>query len=231
MDPDQTAGWVELGGPLEVSGVRMTRSPGRGAQSTARFLGACQRPVPGGFWYDVIMSSRPGADLTRVLILTAGVLCSIGLFIAGLAFVFTGIEEQHVGDTSYVITFGHPGTDCDNPEAVLVDVDNGQPLFCAAEVSGVGSPINQTVLVPGFTRAQDDEITQLAGSLGANGLSVAAQHQIQDRVNQIAATVPPADRPGHGAFLWGTRRAWIGGSMILVGILGFYWIIRTANRR
>jgi hypothetical protein len=49
-------------------------------------------------------------------------------------------------------------------------------------------------------------------------------------VDQIAATVPTAGRPEHGAVIWGVRRSWTGAGMILLGIAGFTYVIRTALR-
>jgi hypothetical protein len=174
------------------------------------------------------MSSRSRSFAISLLLATGGALCAAGLIIIGLVFVLDGIDEQRMSDHTYTITFGHPGDDCDNPEAVMVDADNGQPLFCAAQGNGVGPPINQVVAVPGFSTAQNREITQMAESLGAHRLSVAAQHQIQDRMNQIAATLPPAGRPDHGAALWGTRRSWTGAGVALVGILSFWYACHRA---
>jgi hypothetical protein len=166
----------------------------------------------------------------KVLVLVLALLVVIGAVGVGLAFVLDGIGEQHAGDNAYTITFGHPGGDCADPEAVIIDVDNGQPLFCAAVGGGVGPPINQIVAVPGFSDDQNREITELAESLGAHGLSATAQGQIQDRMNQLAATLAPADRPGHGAVLWGSVRAWTGAGLIIVGIVGFWYGCRRAFR-
>lgn len=99
-----------------------------------------------------------------------------------------------------------------------MSVDTGEAMDCTAypQFSFGGS-----TTLPGFTPAQNGEIGDLVKGLAVGGLSEAEQRQIQDRVDEIAVTVPESERPYHYTGLWGTGLAWLGGAILAVSLLLF----------
>jgi len=145
----------------------------------------------------------------------------LALFALGIPNAIAGFGDQGVANHTYRVELQHSHDDC-HPQGLHLDLDNGQLLQCTP----YGGPTYATRPdLPGFTGAQNDEILALSMKLGAGGLTVAEGHQIQDRIDQIVATVPPV----HHSWFWGARRGWLGVAMFIVGAAGLYLFDRTAR--
>lgn len=159
-------------------------------------------------------------------------LAGVALIATGGADVLAGVLDQHGVDQAYVVGFKHPGDACGSDGADF-DIGNGQPLSCVP--SGEEGVIGRLVHLHGFTDAQDDQVGALAERLGAGGVSPGEQREIQGRVNRILASVPPADRAGHGSEFWGiSREVWLGLAMLAAGFLlvgSFFWVVFTRAAR
>ncbi|MFI5615018.1 hypothetical protein [Amycolatopsis sp. NPDC051903] len=106
------------------------------------------------------------------------------------------------------------------------DEATGQVLACTGSAES-------TVTFPGFTYAQNDEVEALARNLGADRLSEADQDRIQQRIDDIVATVPSSARPHHDEGvslgpLWGAGLAWAGGAVLIVGLVGAVVLVRRS---
>jgi hypothetical protein len=167
-----------------------------------------------------------------------GWLLGIGAFLyIGLAggysipFVVNGIHEEikaHRAKQAYEIVFKTAGSKCTPGDQQYINIRNGAPLTCTP-LSWRGS---SGVHLPGFTRAQNDEVATLAEELADDWLTDAEQGRIQDRVNEIAAEVPVADRPYQpGSGVWGTRRALLGVGITATPILGVIALRLWRKRR
>ena len=165
----------------------------------------------------------------RVLLLCVATVISVGLVAFGAVNVLFGVLQQREADGVYVVQFKRPGDECGGSSQMHLDVTDGEPLGCRPGYAGVIGGWARNDL-PGFTDAQNEEILALAEELGSDGLSTAEQRQIQDRVDQITATVPAAERPDRKPGLWGARLAWLGGAMVVVGILGMVVALRLVIR-
>ncbi|HVV23721.1 MAG TPA: hypothetical protein VHF06_30080 [Pseudonocardiaceae bacterium] len=169
---------------------------------------------------------------SRILLLTLGLLVVAGLGAFGAVSIVVGFAEQHAADDTYVVGFANPGADC-GEGAQSFDVATGAALSCVPEGAGAGS---DRADFPGFTDAQNDQVTQLAKDLGADGLSLADQQRLQHLVDTLAATVPPARRPHYDEGvslepLWGAALAWVGGGTVVVCVLCFVLVLRSAGMR
>jgi len=84
----------------------------------------------------------------------------------------------------------------------MVDVDNGDPLYCQRR--GIPAPFGESAVdLPGFDDQQNQQVLDLSKDLGADGFSDAGRTHLQDKVDQITASLPPGRRPYHRPFLWG----------------------------
>jgi hypothetical protein len=166
--------------------------------------------------------------------------CFILLGLVGVFAIVGGIVQQHDADNAYVVEFSHPGADC-GPGTVAFDVTNGERLFCG----GAGAiPIGNSGRFPGFTDAQNQDVTALAEKLGSGGLSTDEQRQIQQRADQIAATVPSEARRPHDSYdidllgdfslslgpFWGSRLTWLGVAALASSVLVPVFFIRARHR-
>jgi len=166
----------------------------------------------------------------RILLMTLLVLGLTGLGAVGGVSILIGIAEQHAADQTYVVGFSHPGAECGSG-AVSFDVTNGEPLSCVP--AGV-LPMSDKTNFPGFTDAQNDEVTVLAKQLGTDRLSTADRQQIQRRVDQISATVPAARRPHYDEGvslgpLWGAGLAWVGAAALATSALVIVLVLRRSS--
>jgi hypothetical protein len=145
----------------------------------------------------------------------------VGVVMIGAGLVAVIFGGAGGADTSYVADFGRPGEDC-GPARVHFDRYNGKVLRCAP---GGGASVS----FPGFTEAQNKQIEALAEELGADILSEADEVQIQQRIDEIAVTVPESARPQPAGLgpLRGAGLAWTGGALIAVGLAG----VVLASRR
>ncbi|MFJ3102180.1 hypothetical protein [Streptomyces sp. NPDC086835] len=170
----------------------------------------------------------------RLFVAVLVALVGVGLAAVGLSFVLVGLLEQRSAADMYEVAFQQVGDECRGGHELHLDIENGAPLDCVPSYVIGGSP---RVDLPGFTEAQNDEVAALGGQLGSGGLTDAEQRLVQDRVDKIAATVPAADRPRPDsatvwladAGVWGARRAWLGGGMVVVGIVSTVAAMRMAD--
>lgn len=161
-----------------------------------------------------------------VLKVLAG-LCAPVFAVFGLVAVLIGFAEQHAADKTYVVGFALPGDEC-GPGAVDFDISDGQVLKC---MSNGMRPLSSTARFPGFTDAQNQEMTALASQYGESGLSTPERREIQWRANQLAKTVPEERRPHYDEGvslgpLWGASLAWVGIGVLFVSILAFIAFLR-----
>jgi hypothetical protein len=158
----------------------------------------------------------------RILLSVLANLVALGAFVLGAVAVVAGIAEQHAANNTYVVTIATSGDDC-GANKVAFDV-GGNLLSCA---NPVVPPSDTVARFPGFTDEQDQQITDLAHQIGANGsLSDAGLAEIQTQVDKFAATVPEAKKPHYDEGvsvepLWGAWLAVVGG---LAAVLGLGWI-------
>lgn len=141
----------------------------------------------------------------------------------GFGCLITGIGQRSDVDNAYRIEFGHEGDTCTESGPLYLSVDTGEAMACTAYPQ---FPSGGTTTLPGFTPAQNGEIGDLVKQLAAGGLSEAEQRRIQDRVDEIAATVPESERPYHYTGLWGTGLALLGGAIVVVSLLLFGFVRR-----
>ncbi|WP_328617498.1 hypothetical protein OHS18_15285 [Amycolatopsis sp. NBC_00355] len=143
----------------------------------------------------------------------------VALTAIGAAAVLAGVAEQHAADNAYVADFARPGAECGSGE-VHFDESDGVVLACLPRGGS-------SVRFPGFSDAQNDDVEALAKNLGADSLSTVDRARIQQRVDEIAATVPEPARPHYDEGMslgpvWGAGLAWAGGAVALLGGLGLY---------
>ncbi|MGK5553314.1 hypothetical protein ACSNOI_17015 [Actinomadura kijaniata] len=154
-------------------------------------------------------------------------LAGAALFAVSVPFTLVGIAEKRHADRAYVVGFV-PGDGCGDAHELYLHVDDGKPMDCVAPgMSGSGR-----VRLPGFTTDQNDQVRTLAQRLGHDGLSAAEQREIQHRVDELAATVPPSKRPYGKQAVSGAGRIWLGAGMALTGLLGLgatLWLAAKAN--
>lgn len=158
-----------------------------------------------------------------MMIRTVVLIASFVVGIAGLVAAFVGIADQNAANNTYVADFASPGDGCGSAE-VHFNEDGGGVLAC------VGSG-ESSVDFPGFTDEQNDEVESLALTLGEDRLSETDQERIQERIDDIAATVPQSDRPRYDPTVsigpvWGAGLAWTGGGALLLGVLGTVALLR-----
>jgi hypothetical protein len=150
----------------------------------------------------------------------------LGLAIlGGLAMTVIGGLEVLVYYGRHDVTFARPGDDCGG--VVTLNIEDGTRLWCSA-VGPVEPPSDPRGL-DGFSQEQNNEVLALAEELGGNGLSEADQRQIQDRVDEIAATLSLEEQkliPGPS----GVDRVLLG-AMILVPVGLIFGVQRWRERR
>ncbi|MFG1627021.1 hypothetical protein [Kribbella sp. NPDC049227] len=156
-------------------------------------------------------------SLGKVLLVLLAVLGVLGLAFGGLMAALWGFADQYASHYDYKVGFKHPGDDCGNNE-LSVDVADGEPLGC-----GFGGSAGE---LPGFSDEQNAEVVALARELGAGGFTDAERDQVQRRVDQIVASLPPERLPQH-PWLWGWRLGVLGLLSLMVPIT----VIRKATRR
>jgi hypothetical protein len=150
----------------------------------------------------------------------------LGLAIlGGLAMTVIGGLEVLVYSGRHDVTFARPGDDCGG--VVTLNIDDGTRLWCSAV--GPVTPPSDPRGLDGFSEEQNNEVLALAEELGGNGLSEAEQRQIQDRVDEIAATLSLEEQkliPGPS----GVDRVLLG-AVILVPIGLIFGVQRWRERR
>ena len=152
---------------------------------------------------------------------------SVALAAVGATMILVGIAEARVAHLTYQVAFVHADDDCDGAHGLYLSSSIGKPLSC--EPSYAVWTASDADL-PGFTDTQVTEITDLAQRLAVTGgdrLSVADRHTIQDRVDTILATVPPAERKYGDKTIWGVRRILIGALAVTLGALGGFAVWRV----
>lgn len=165
----------------------------------------------------------------RLFLACVAAIVSVSLVAFGAVSALVGLLNQGEADEVYVVQFKRPGDECGGARQMHLDVTDGKPLACRPGYAGVVGGRASSDL-PGFADAQNEQVRALAEELGSGGLSAAEQRQIQDRVDQISATVPTAERPDRKPGLWGARLAWLGGGMVVAGILGLAALVLLAVR-
>jgi hypothetical protein len=168
----------------------------------------------------------------KVLLAILANVALLAAFVFGVVGLIAGIAEQHAANNTYVVTLATPGDDC-GANTVAFDA-SGNVLSCTT----VGLPSTDSVAsFPGFTDAQDQQITDLAQRLGADGgLSDAGLAQIQQQVDKIAATVPADKKPHYDEGvsvepLWGAWLAVVGGVLLASSLVIFRLMIRRQRPR
>ena len=139
-----------------------------------------------------------------------GVVVLLGLFLGGAAIMFWGFAGPGPGPQTYRVDFMHEGDGCvGDGDPIMVNVDDGEPLDCLprSPLANYGTP---AVDLPGFTDAENKEVLDLSENLGADGISDAERPQLQTKVDQITASLPPDLRPHHHPFLWGGQLVALG---------------------
>lgn len=151
--------------------------------------------------------------------------------LGGLAMAGIGGLEVAVYSDRHDVTFARPGDDCGG--VMALNVEDGTRLWCS-EVGPVAPPVDPLDArgLDGFSRAQNNEVLALAERLGRNGLSEADQRQIQDRVDEIVATLSLEEQkliPGPS----GVDRVLLGAVMLaVVGLIfGVQWWQKRRLRR
>lgn len=150
----------------------------------------------------------------------------LGLVVlGGLAMTGIGGVEVAVYAGRHDVTFARPGDDCGG--VVTLNIEDGTRLWCSAV--GPVTPPSDPRGLDGFGEEQNNEVLALAEELGGNGLSEADQRQIQDRVDEIAATLSLEEQkliPGPS----GVDRVLLGAVMLAaVGII--FGVRRWRERR
>ncbi|EID54788.1 hypothetical protein [Saccharomonospora xinjiangensis] len=135
------------------------------------------------------------------------VVAAIGLVVGGIGF-FQGV----IADSAYEISFDDEGDTCNPAEMTHhVDADDGTLLHCrTASQYGLLAPASGPMRFAGFTSEQNAEITALIEKLAHNALIESEQELLRDRVNEIAATLPPHRRPDNFEWYEGWNLFWPG---------------------
>lgn len=159
----------------------------------------------------------------RLALLILMPLVTVGLLLAGAAFIIIGVMEQNEAEHTYVVGFV-PGASCDDDNGLYLGTEDGVVWECAPSYySGItGADVD----LPGFTELQNQHIAGLASQLGQDGLTTAEQTEIQHNVNRIATGLPPEALPYGTDLLWGANRAWIGGLMVACALACFVLFLR-----
>jgi hypothetical protein len=151
-----------------------------------------------------------------MLVTFLALLACAALAAIGVPSLLVGIAEQEHADEAYVVGYV-PGAGCDDGHELYLRTEDGAVLDCVSAGISYGSG---RVSLPGFTDEQNERVEALTGRLAQDGLSEADQREIQLTVDGLAARVPPAARPYGDSSVWGAGRAWLGGGMIAVAVLG-----------
>lgn len=170
----------------------------------------------------------PGTYL-RFTLLCLLAIGSFAILAISVTTMLVGYAEMRGAKLTYQVAFVRgAGGDCDGAHGMYLRVTDGEPVFCQQAPLKGGD-----VDLPGFTDEQVAEVIQLANQLaaagpgtGAVGLSAADQRLIQDRVDAILATVPPAEREYGDKSVWGAGRIWTGVGMAVLGVLGLLGVWR-----
>jgi hypothetical protein len=149
--------------------------------------------------------------------------------LGGLAMTGIGGVEVAVYSGRHDVTFARPGDECGGVRVTL-NIADGTRLWCSAV--GPVTPPSDPRGLDGFSEEQNNEVLALAERLGLDGLSEADQRQIQDRVDEIAATVSLEEQkliPGPS----GVDRVLLGAMMLAaVGLIfGVQWWRERRLRR
>lgn len=170
-------------------------------------------------------------SLTVVSALVIAMFLAVIVFLLAVGYVLAGVGQQMDINRTYVVGFASPDEECPWAGAFF-DEATGESLACV--VKGA-VPLSEATL-PGFTEEQNQNMVDLAETLGDDGpgLSAADQREIQDLVDTYAATVPESKRPTYdeGFFsfgLHGTTLAVTGGVVALLALaggLGALWMLR-----
>ncbi|MFB6720413.1 hypothetical protein ACFCV3_09650 [Kribbella sp. NPDC056345] len=150
-------------------------------------------------------------SVAKVFGILLAVIAVIGLALGSFMLVLYGFVEQYAAHYTYVVGFKKPGDGCGNNKLSVSRV-TGEPLVCGV----VGSPGR----LPGFTDEQNAEVIALSKELGADGFQPGEREQVQQRVDQIVASLPPDRLPQH-PWLWGWKLGVIGlaGAAVVAGVV------------
>ncbi len=119
-----------------------------------------------------------------------------------------------------------PGASCDDAHELYLRVEDGSVL--RRMPAGASAWLGRVTL-PGFTDEQDEQLAELLTRLAPDGLPAAEQREIQQRVDELAAAVPPEARPYGDRRVWGAGQAWPGAGMVVVAIIGVGAFVRLAS--
>ena len=162
--------------------------------------------------------------LGTVLQVVMIVVASVGLIGGGFGAALWGFSDQNAARYTYKVGFKHPGDDCGNHD-LSVDLADGVPLKCGAP--GVVPYDDPEVDLHGFDDEQNAEVLTLSKQLGAEGFTPAEREQLQNRVDQIVASLPPDRLPQH-PWLWGWKIGVLGLLAMSVPITGYVVVSRRA---
>jgi len=115
---------------------------------------------------------------------------------------------------------GRARTRC-HADRLELNVEDGTPLFCT---TGVPAGPRKHRGLEGFGGAQNEEVFSLAARLGEDGLSEADQRRISDRVDEIAATLPPVEDERMLPGPTGVRRLMLG--LAMLGAAGIWYLVQ-----
>ncbi|MQA11679.1 MAG: hypothetical protein GEU98_24645 [Pseudonocardiaceae bacterium] len=128
---------------------------------------------------------------------------------------------------AYLVGF-LPGAGCDDAHELYLRIEDGAVVDCVPAGVTFGSG---RVRLPGFTDAQNEQVRTLAERLGSSGLSAAEQREIQNRVDNLTAAVPSAERPYGDHAVSGADRTWLGVGMLVAALLGIVGFVRLAPKQ
>ena len=90
-----------------------------------------------------------------------------------------------------------------------------------------GRPFDRGADLAGFTDAQNEQVVELSVKLSPDGLTAGERDQIQALVDKFVATVPSAERADRHPGLYGARLVWLGGGLLAIAALLYFFVIRT----
>jgi hypothetical protein len=153
-------------------------------------------------------------------------LALIGCFgsaVGALPLLVAGYGEQREADNEYVVDYRRPHEHCGESQ-LTIDLDTGRPLYC--EPMGI-HPFDRGADLAGFTDAQNEQVVELSVKLSPDGLTAGERDQIQALVDKFVATVPAAERADRHPGLYGARLVWLGGGLLAIAALLYFFVIRT----
>lgn len=160
------------------------------------------------------------------------VIALFGVPLFAVISVIIGISEQVKYDHTYEVKFNVSGQECD-PGTVTFSMTDGSVLDCGLKGTVPMGPVDADF--PGFSKAQDQAVMALAKQLGEDRIQEDDAGRIQERVDQIAGTLPAGSRPSYHEGmrigpLWGRSLAYAGGGLIAAILLALV-VLRIVQLR